>query len=393
MTTLRKVREDEFDDLIALWQFAFQVQMPPERVEKERESFRTNHHWGLFDENGRLLTNLSILPFEVWVRGVRMKMGGIAGVSSWPDTRRQGGVTRLLRHALRIMREEGQTLSMLHPFSVPFYRKYGYELTVTRKLYTIETKHFPPRADVPGTVAIVPKQSELLNDVYERYAAKYSSTLARTDDWWERKVLSKPGVAALYRNPDGVAEGYLLYEAADRKMRIHEWVHTTEKARAALWSYISNHDSMIDQLVMTAPEDDDLPFYLPEPRVKQELVPYFMSRIVDVERFVGQYSFAASEQEDSLAIRVDDDQADWNNGWFRLTIPANGRQALIERTETAPTGIPAAVCDIRTWTAMLAGGRRPASFASAGRLQTDGEALAILERRIPHGPTYLADFF
>ncbi|RIE00176.1 GNAT family N-acetyltransferase [Cohnella faecalis] len=252
MMTLRNVRENEFDDLMALWQFAFQIQMPPERVEKERESFRADNHWGLFDENGRLLTNLSILPLEVWIHGVRMKMGGVASVSSWPDARRQGGVTKLLHHALRKMREAGQTISMLHPFSVPFYRKYGYELTVTRKQYTIETKHFPPRADVPGTVAIVPKRSELLNDVYEQYAAKYSCTLARTDDWWERKVLSKPGVAALYRNPDGIAEGYLLYEAADRKMRIHEWVHTTETARAALWSFIGNHDSMIDQLVMMA---------------------------------------------------------------------------------------------------------------------------------------------
>ncbi|RIE05417.1 GNAT family N-acetyltransferase [Cohnella faecalis] len=55
----------------------------PERVEKERESFRADNHWGLFDENGRLLTNLSILPLEVWIHGVRMKMGGVASVSSW----------------------------------------------------------------------------------------------------------------------------------------------------------------------------------------------------------------------------------------------------------------------------------------------------------------------
>ncbi|WP_411675114.1 hypothetical protein [Cohnella faecalis] len=32
---------------------------------------------------------------------------------------------------------------------------------------------------------------------------------------------------------------------------------------------------------------------------------------------------------------------------------------------------------------MLAGGRRPAAFASVGRLKAEEEALAIMERRIP----------
>ncbi|RIE05418.1 GNAT family N-acetyltransferase [Cohnella faecalis] len=41
------------------------------------------------------------------------------------DARRQGGVTKLLHHALRKMREAGQTISMLHPFSVPFTANTG----------------------------------------------------------------------------------------------------------------------------------------------------------------------------------------------------------------------------------------------------------------------------
>nr|WP_233567667.1 hypothetical protein [Cohnella faecalis] len=66
---------------------------------------------------------------------------------------------------------------------------------MTRKQYTIETKHFPPR-QMCRTVAIVPKRSELLNDVYEQYAAKYSCTLARTDDWWRERCC--PSRVALY---------------------------------------------------------------------------------------------------------------------------------------------------------------------------------------------------
>ena len=55
-------------------------------------------------------------------------MGGIAGVATWPENRRQGHVSTLLKHALQEMKSKGQTLSFLHPFSIPFYRKFGWEL-------------------------------------------------------------------------------------------------------------------------------------------------------------------------------------------------------------------------------------------------------------------------
>lgn len=55
-------------------------------------------------------------------------MGGIAGVATWPENRRGGLVSKLLSKALARMNEEGQVLSCLHPFSVPFYRKFGWEL-------------------------------------------------------------------------------------------------------------------------------------------------------------------------------------------------------------------------------------------------------------------------
>src|SRR5690606_40607540 len=68
----------------------------------------------------RSLSRLSLLPLEVWIGGRKLAMGGVAGVASWPDARRQGGVRRLLQHAFGRMRENGQSLSMLAPFSFAF---------------------------------------------------------------------------------------------------------------------------------------------------------------------------------------------------------------------------------------------------------------------------------
>src|SRR5690606_7879893 len=105
----------------------------------------------------------------------------------------------------------------------------------------------------------------------------------------------KPGIAAVYSDASGQPQGYLLYEVSERTLQVHDWAAVTEDARRALWSYAANHDSMIDRMTLTVPTDDPLSFLVEDPRFKQEIEPYFMSRIIDAENFVAQYRFAEAE--------------------------------------------------------------------------------------------------
>jgi len=323
-------------------------------------------------------------------------MGGIAGVATWPEARRKGCVAGLLRHGLETMRGAGQTVSMLHPFSFPFYRKYGWEMTIERKTYTLEPRHFPPRAAVPGRVERVAKDAGLLDGIYEKFASRYTGTIVRTPEWWERRVFTKPGLAALYYNGDGKPEGYLLYEVKERTMTVHEWVCVSEEARLGLWRYVADHDSMADKLAMTVPVDDPLPFLLPDPRIRQEVVSYFMSRIVDVEGFLAQYPFGPGDGEDAVTLAVEDEHAPWNHGVFRLRIDAVGRA----RAERMADGLQAEnadeadlACDIQTLTALFLGNRPASLLHETGRLRGSREAVKRLEQRIPRRTAYLADFF
>lgn len=378
---------------MALSQFAFQFTLTQDQLETERARFRPEREWGVF-EDGRLLSALTLLPLEVWVQGRKLAMGGIQGVATWPEARRKGCVAGLLRHALETMRQSGQTVSMLHPFSFPFYRKYGWELTIERKTYTVETRQFPPRVPVPGRVARVPKDAGLFDGVYAAFASRYNGTLVRTAEWWEERVFSRPGLVAVYFSEAGAPEGYLMYEVRDRTLTVHEWVSNTEAARLGLWQYIANHDSMADRVTMTVPTDDPLPFLLPDPRIRQEIVPYFMSRIVDVEAFLAQYPFAPADGEDEVTLAVEDGHAPWNCGVFRLRIDRGGR-ARTERMAKDPAAEPEdlTACDIQTLTALLLG-NRPATFLhEIGRLRGSREAAERLERRVPGRTGYLADFF
>lgn len=394
MAEIRQLKADDFDEMIALLQFAFQYKMEPERLEKERANFRPEWYHALFGEEGRMLSSCLLYPFEIWLRGRKFKMGGIAGVASWPDARRQGGVARLLVHALERMRAEGQSISMLAPFSFAFYRKYGYEMTIERKNCTLETKHLPPRRETPGAVRIVEKKAEMLRPVYEKCASFFDGTLVRDAEWWERRVLSQPGLAAVYYDADGAAQGYVLYEVAEKTFTVHDWAVLTREAETALWSYAANHDSMIERLKITVPMDYALSFQLPDPRIKQEIESYFMSRIVDVEAFVRQYPFEPSNQADELTLTIRDGQAAWNDGTFRLRVAADGSAEMARMTEGAAGGTDGGLaCDIGTLTAMLAGGRRPGYLHGIGRLEGDGAAALALESRVPRQNPYLADFF
>jgi len=392
---IRKLRPDDFAERMALSQYAFQVKFTEEQLEARRAIYPFDQDWGTFDEQGRLQSALLLLNLSAWVHGREMGMGGIAGVATWPEARRQGGVSKLLAHALETMRNNGQPISMLHPFAFAFYRKFGYELTIERKKYTIETHQLPPRQTVPGHVERLAKpDAGVLGSIYSAYASRYNGNVVRTPEWWAERVLKKEGTIAVYFNEKGAPEGYLFYEVSGRTMTVHEWVDLNETARTALWSFIGNHDSMIREVTLTAPIDDELPFLLADPRIKQEIVPYFMSRIVDAEAFVSQYAWAKGPDGESVALKLEDAHASWNNGTFRLVWGSEGEGRLERVEDRAVDAAEAISCDIQTLAAMLLGDKKPTWLASAGRLQASSEkSLLALERRIPERTAYLMDFF
>ncbi|TFE24732.1 GNAT family N-acetyltransferase [Cohnella luojiensis] len=392
---IRQLREDDFEERTALSQFAFQYRLTPEQKESKRLTFRPEQDWGAFDENGRLLSALLLLPLETWIQGKSFAMGGIAGVATWPEARRQGCVNQLLVRALETMKNNGQTVSMLHPFSFSFYRRYGYEMTVERKKYTIETRQLPPRTQTPGQVKRMAKPDiEVLNGIYSAYASRYSGTLVREKDWWENRILTKGGQVAVYYNEHDVAEGYVFYQVEGNMLTIQDWASTSETSRVGLWTFVGNHDSMVAEVTTITAIDDPLPFLLADPRIKQEVIPYFMSRIVDAEAFVKQYPWMPGEREEAVVLTLSDAHAPWNNGAFRLMLSASGEGRLERLEGIAAESSGGLKCDIQTLTAMLIGNRKPSLLREVGRISGGStEDAAQLERRIPERTTHLMDFF
>ncbi|MCZ8522864.1 MULTISPECIES: GNAT family N-acetyltransferase [Paenibacillus] len=388
--TVRKIGEEDWNESLDLHSFAFQYPLTPEERKKKLAKMEFGDLWGAY-AGGRLAARMSVLSLQTWVQGKVYEFGGIAGVATWPEYRRSGLAAKLLCHALTVMREREQTISLLHPFQFAFYRKYGWEIFAEYKQYEITTAKLPRFEAQRGRVVRTGKDAKLLHGIYERYAASYNGTLVRSEAWWNNQVFGNTGTTAVYYNPEGEPTGYVFYEVKERVCTVHELIHLDHEAQLALWRFLSDHDSMIETLTIRVPANDRLPFLLADPRIKQEIVPYFMARIVDARSFIEKYPFV-SGAEATWVLKIRDEHARWNDGCFAIAVDESGTA----RVAPLPSGggdLPYVACDIQTLTALLMGYQRPSFLQAIGRLQGTVEGLGMLERLVPYRPTYLADFF
>ncbi|MBW4084697.1 enhanced intracellular survival protein Eis [Paenibacillus sp. S150] len=388
---IRQLYAEEFEASLSLSEYAFKYKITGEDRAEAKQNFKPEILWGAF-EDGVLGAQLTLLPLQVYIQGKAQSMGGIAGVSTWPENRRQGLVSKLLSHTLQTMNESGQSLSFLHPFLIPFYRKFGWEVYCEYKKYSIPVDKFPRKTEVQGSVKRDSAGLETLEGVYSLFAAQYNGTLRRDQEWWKSRVLDEETHHCVFYSELGEPEGYVLYKIINNELVIDEFIYLSELARRGLWTFLSNHDSMITGASLKrVPSDDILPYLLPDPRISQENFPYFMARIVNARTFVENFTFRSRNSLESRTLYIEDLQAPWNNGLWQWSVTEDGTAALNRLDGEKSTADLS--CTIGTFTVLLLGYKRPGELARYGQLIANPAELNWLEEIIPQGKTALFDFF
>ncbi|WP_051530035.1 enhanced intracellular survival protein Eis [Anoxybacteroides tepidamans] len=394
MSNMRLLSEEDYEEAFRLSEYAFQYKLTEQQKEIRKQWMNRQEILGDF-ENGQLAAKAHLLPFTVFIHGQEFRMSGVAGVATWPEYRRKGKVANLLKASLERMKEKGEWLSFLYPFQFHFYRKFGWELFASYKKLTIENRHLIPlQPFAKGRIErILPEHvPQKLQPMYESYIRRYNGGLKRWPFWWEHFVVKQETHAVAYRDEQNELAGYLLYEIKDRYMKVNEMVALHEEATRGLWNFICQHDSMADRVTVETSIDDPLPYLLQEPRITQEIVPYFMARIVDLENFLKAYPFA--ELAGTLFLHVHDAFAEWNSGIYQIS--ENGITVFRKEKEHTSCMHPpkrGLQLDINTAAALLLGYERPLTFYKIGKLKGSEKEVEQLERMIPAGTTFIADFF
>ena len=392
---IRRLTARDADDSIKLSAFAFQFSLTPEVLEQRRKSLKPENVWGYFID-GKLAAKVAVHPMRIWLNGRLIPMGGIAGVASWPEYRRRGLIRQLMLHAMGAMRDEGVAVSFLHPFSIPFYRKFGWEVVsdaVLLELPPAKCAGFAMRGNMRRVERPL-EELELFNRLRRSYAGRFNTMNDRDPDWWEERVFTNDRYCFVYEDASGQPQGYIVFSLRDRLMNIAEWVYLSREAREGMLHFIANHDSMADKVQLRMPANDRLPFLLGDPRFAQTRMPHVMGRIVDARRFVGEYAFRPGSGPTRLKLRITDEAAPWNDGEFVLAIGEDGRGSL-EAADAGSAGddVPALACHIRALSAALLGDLRPVQLYEDGLFTGDAAAAEALDSRVPATPTNLIDFF
>ena len=381
-----RLKEDKFREALRLSEYAFQYKVDEDRLKQKLTRMKESHEvYGIMEGND-LAAKLHLIPFHIYIGKEKFKMGGVAGVATYPEYRRSGYVKELLQHSLQTMKKDGYTVSMLHPFAVAFYRKYGWELCANLLVCHMTKSDLVMKKQVIGTVKRFNKEnhSEEVEKLYETFAERFSGMLVRNEKWWLQAVYDDLTLA-IYYDKNQTAAGYMLYKIENYKMTVDEFVPLHNEARKGLWNFICQHDSMIKELEMTVSENEQLLYTLQEPRVKTEIKPYFMGRIVDVEQFLKQYELNWNNVQQEVILHITDSFAQWNNITVRI---ANHEITIIE--EPIDKGIK---LDINALSTILFGYKRPLELNELELISGSEEEIRAFENVVPVRKPFIYDFF
>ncbi len=341
---------------------------------------------------GTLASMVVVYPMRVNIYDEIYEMGGITGVATYPEYAGRGLIHSLMKHALRHMRENGQSISFLYPYSIPFYRKQGWEIASDKITYTIKDTQLPKMRPVAGMVKRVDLDDEDLRNVHQYFTMQRHGALIRGQLEWEEywRWDNEDMVAAVYYNDKNKPLGYVVYYIENEIFYIKELVYLNNEANYGLWNYISAHFSMIEQVKGFNYTGEPMAFLFEDSEIVETIEPYIMARIVDVREFLMRYPFQMLQKDFRLHFKVEDPVVPWNNGNF--LVYWEDEEVVCERVEENDS-VNVVELNIQTLTTMLMGYKRPTFLYNHARLKTEYYMVHLLERLIPVEKPYFSDYF
>lgn len=351
---------------------------------------------GVFD-GSRLVASLTIQDLHLFWGTETVPLGGIAGVACTADQRGRGHVARLLIESLRTMRDSGQFLSGLFPFSVAFYRRYGWDWVGEKRTFTVPTLAIPSYTEGKHVRSYDgPKALDVVRPVYEGFAYRYRGMATRTDPttaFWDQSLKhgdNRTTYVQVYHAPEtGEAEGYLTfrYPKEGDTGSVGEFFANTPAAYRGLLSVLHYYGTQVRQVRFSGPADCPLPLHIMHNNLETKVSPLFMGRVVDVAAAFGALR-PPPDVSGTLLLKMVDEHADWNQKTFRITAEAG------HITATAAPEEPGITLDIQTLSQSYWGQPSLLQLRESGRVTVADETqFSLLAQILTPGICYLQDGF
>jgi len=337
MSTYRPVPADRRERYREILHHAFAIEQGPRTRDTGTGSDDTDaEEWppalsdprGAFEDD-RLVSVCKLYYLDAVVHDGYATIGGLGGVATPPEHRREGHVRQLAAGALEEYRENGVGLVALWPFSTPFYRNLGWGVANTYTRYELPPAQLAFGRDTPGTMRrLEPGDWELLRPVERAHGEGTALSLRRSERWWRDRTLAAwPGDTAPYvygYERDGELRGYVLYtvESGDDgpRLRVTDLAYADTEAYHGLLGFLSDHDSQVGTIVLRRAAETDLLDRVPDPgSIECAVETGPMVRLTDVAKGLERYPWP-DDVDFRFTLGVTDPLLDRNHGLFDVAV-------------------------------------------------------------------------
>ncbi len=276
-------------------------------------------------EDGRLRSLATMFPFQAYVAGRRVGLGGLAGVATAPEARRRGHVAALLRAWFARLHEDGVGWSGEFPFDPTFYARYGYQSVTNGRVLELAPRLLRTGA-MADAEALAPEDAATLAPIHAAFAQRFSFALTRDDgarDDWTR--LSRPpwhkAPANVYRLDDAYAVFRIDESAPTPVLEVRDFAYRSAAGRNAVLQFLSAFDGHFERLRIHLPSDD--PLVADHGARRSVETPLLQVRVTDVTVALGQLR---TPHPHRFTLRVQDDDCPWNDGVFDVDVAPDGSE-------------------------------------------------------------------
>lgn len=346
---IRKLKPEEKYKCTALMGTAFNFSIDIEQLKKE---LLDEDSYGAFgDDNETLMAQVVAKDYYAYVYGNEFGALGIAGVSTYPQYRRNGCIREIMKHLFEQSSANGWVLSYLYPFSFDYYRQFGYERAFQQKSVRLPIKslsRFPRYSD-----AVLYDSKELLPDLVEAYS-KFAKTkngmLTRTDyREWSSDPYKTLNYTYLFYDNNKIADGYINFRINSNTMVVNELAYGSRSTLQNIFGFLRMYEGQYTEVLINNVDIfSDIESYIGEFRgVSYGIYDGPMVRIIDVYKYLSLVLKPFGDQ--SINIKINDNYIQQNNKTFKIISSDN----IID---IVPTNEPHDVeCDISVFSTIATG--------------------------------------
>jgi predicted acetyltransferase len=370
------------------------------------------------DAERGLVAGLVAFNRGISVGGNLLETDMIASVSVPPDQRRRGYANGMLTAGLRAARERNLPLSILWPYSIPFYNRLGYGIFTNGNLLELPLQEMQNFDEMRLTRRMVPEDLPAMQRLYTRELKRHSGWIERTETEWKLRVVQNDFLTwpeklegVVVPGEDGELLGYLIYSltpanaALKNCVIVYEWVDDAIQPTGlrALAGYVAAQRAQATYMRYTAPLDFPIHHtfgerYAERPDRNTEFIyrdswmggAGMMGRLVHATEAFKQRGYPKGVKG-ACVIRIQDSQLPENEIPFLLEIEDGKGYVFDKPATTAFT----ATADVRTWSELYSNSLTARDAWRLGRLKADLTTVDFLTAAFASTPWFIhrADWF